>query len=172
MEAEMDELTGVLNRRAFERQLKAGMEYTKLENQPLTIAMIDVDRFKSLNDKYGHVAGDKALQSVANHLTRFVRTGDTVARYGGDEFVVIFPGLCKEGASAMVDRLKASVLPMHLEISIGVATFPSDGRSIMELIELADKRMYRDKEENYAAWKGVKLGAEFEMPTLANLRME
>ncbi len=170
IEAEIDELTGVLNRRAFERQLRAGMEYAKLENQPLTIAMVDVDRFKSLNDKYGHVTGDKALQSVANHLTRFVRTGDIVARYGGDEFVVILPGLCREGASAMVDRLKASVLPFQLEISIGVATYPADGRSTAEIIELADKRMYQDKGEHHAGCKETKSDVELEIPAPPNLK--
>ena len=153
IEADTDELTGMLNRRAFDRQLRAAMEYAKLENRPLTIAMIDVDGFKSLNDRYGHITGDKALRSVANHLTRFVRAGDTVARYGGDEFVIIFPGLCKEGAGAMVSRVKASILPMQLEISIGVATYPSDSRSIVEILELADTRMYQDKEAHHARCK-------------------
>ena len=150
LEADTDQLTGVLNRRAFDRQLTVSIEYARLENQPLTVAMIDVDGFKSLNDRYGHLAGDRALHSVANHLTRFVRIGDTVARYGGDEFVIILPGLCKESASAMVDRLKASVLPMQLEISIGIATYPSDSRNIIEIVELADKRMYQDKVEHHA----------------------
>ena len=129
IEADTDELTGVLNRRAFDRQFKSSLEYARLDNQPLTLAMIDVDGFKSLNDQYGHITGDEALRSVANHLTRFVRAGDTVARYGGDEFVILCPGLCKEGARGMVNHLKASILPMELEISIGVATYPSDGRS-------------------------------------------
>ena len=157
IEADTDELTGLLNRRAFNRHFKLSLEYARLENQPLTIAMIDVDGFKSLNDQYGHVAGDEALRSVAGFLTRFVRAQDAVVRYGGDEFVILCPGLSREGAMGMVNRIKSSILTLGIELSIGTATYPSDGRSTRELIELADKLMYGEKQEHHARHKIVVL---------------
>ncbi len=158
IESYTDELTGLPNRRAFDRQFKSSLEYAKFEKQPLTIAMIDVDEFKFLNDQYGHAAGDEALCSVANYLTRFIRTQDMVARYGGDEFVIICPGLCREGANSMVNRLKTSILPMGIELSIGVATYPSDGQNMAEIMELADKLMYQEKEEHHAKHKITRIG--------------
>ena len=158
IESYTDELTGVPNRRAFDRQFKSSLEYAKFEKQPLTIAMIDVDEFKFLNDQYGHTAGDEALRSVANYLTRFIRTQDMIARYGGDDFVIICPGLCREGAISMVNRLKTSVLPMGIELSIGVATYPSNGQNMSEIMELADKLMYQEKEEHHARHKITRIG--------------
>jgi diguanylate cyclase (GGDEF)-like protein len=150
VEADIDELTGVLNRRAFDRQFKSSLEYARLENQPLAVAMIDVDGLKSLNDQYGHTTGYEALRSIADYLTRFVRACDFLARYGGDEFVILCPGLSREDARGIVNRLRNSVLPMGLELSIGVAAYPSDSRNAAEIIELADKLMYREKERHHA----------------------
>ena len=158
IESYTDELTGVPNRRAFDRQFKSSLEYARLENQPLTVVMIDLDKFKSLNDQYGHITGDEALRSVGSYLKGFVRAQDAVARYGGDEFVIICPGLCKEGSISMVKRLRASVLPMGIELSIGAATYPSDGKNMAEIMELADKLMYQEKEEHHARHIIVKIG--------------
>lgn len=157
IEADTDELTGLLNRRAFNRHFKLSLDYARLESQPLTIAMIDVDGFKSLNDQCGHVAGDEALRSVAGFLTRFVRAQDAVARYGGDEFVILCPSLSREGAMGMVNRIKSSILTLGIELSIGAATYPSDGRSTRELIDLADLRMYGEKQEHHARHRAVVL---------------
>jgi diguanylate cyclase (GGDEF)-like protein len=81
-----------------------------------------------------------------------------IARYGGDEFVIICPGLCREGAISMVNRLRTFVLPMGIELSIGVATYPSDGQNMAEIIKLADKLMYKEKEEHHARHKIAKIG--------------
>ncbi|MBI5935762.1 MAG: GGDEF domain-containing protein [Chloroflexi bacterium] len=156
IESLTDELTGALNRRAFDRQFESSLSFAKLENQPLTIIMVDVDKFKSLNDQYGHIVGDEALRLVANHLTKLVRTQDTVARYGGDEFSIICPGLSGEGAKSLVNRLKASIPPMGIELSLGIATYPFDGKNATELLEHADSLMYQDKENHHTKSDGVK----------------
>ena len=148
IESFTDELTGTLNRRAFDRQFEASLSFAKLEGQPLTIFMIDVNEFKSLNDQFGHIAGDEALCSVVDHLTHLVRTQDSVARYGGDEFTIICPGLGREGAKSMANRLKVTIPPMGIELSLGVATYPFDGKNAKELLEHADRLMYQQKEEH------------------------
>lgn len=160
LESYTDELTGVLNRRAFDHQFKSSLEYARLENQPLTVVMIDLDKFKSLNDQYGHITGDEALRSVGSYLKGFVRAQDAVARYGGDEFVILCPGLCKEGAISMVNRLRTSIRPLEVELSIGVATYPFDGQSMMEIMEFADKLMYQEKEIHHVRQKSPRLTSE------------
>ncbi len=157
IESFTDELTGVLNRRAFDRQFESGLSFAKLDNQPLTIIMIDVDRFKALNDQYGHIVGDEALRLVANHLTNLVRTQDLVARYGGDEFIIICPGLSGKGVNSMVNRLKTSIHPMGIELSLGIATYPFDGQNVTELLEHADRLMYQEKEDHHTKSDGVKM---------------
>jgi len=156
IESATDELTGAFNRRAFDRQLEAGLSFANLENQPLTIIMIDLDKFKALNDQFGHIVGDEALRLVAEHLTQLVRTQDTVARYGGDEFTIICPGLSGEGAKSMVNRLKTSIPPMGIELSLGIATYPFDGKNAKELLDHADRLMYRDKENHHTKSNEVK----------------
>ena len=148
-EAYTDALTGVPNRRAFNTLINTNFEFAKRANQPLTIVMVDVDGFKSLNDQYGHITGDKALRAVAKHLTRLVRARDVVARYGGDEFVIICPGLSQEGTRALANRLRTASRPLHLEISFGFATYPSEGQSIVDIIELADNELYQEKQRHH-----------------------
>jgi diguanylate cyclase (GGDEF)-like protein len=148
IESSTDELTGAFNRRAFDRQFEDSLSFAKMENQPLTIFMIDVDEFKSLNDQFGHIIGDEALRSVANHLTKLVRTQDMVGRYGGDEFIIICPGLSRDGANSLANRLKASIPPMGIELSLGIATYPFDGQNATDLLEHADRLMYQQKDEH------------------------
>lgn len=156
-EAYTDELTGIPNRRAFDRLSKASFEFAKRANQPLTIVMIDMDKLKSFNDQFGHVIGDEALRTIAKHLASFVRAGDAVARYGGDEFAIICPGLSKDDAKGMANRLRDSVLPMEIELSMGVATYPSDGQRIVDIVEFADKLLYLEKEQHHARRKSAKV---------------
>jgi diguanylate cyclase (GGDEF)-like protein len=116
---------------------------------------MDLDGFKGVNDRHGHQAGDFVLRRLAAILCDALRTGDTVCRYAGDEFVALLPETTVEEAEAVLSRLKERVratgheLPdgtvVKVGISVGAAAFPDDGSSLEELIHRADKAMYRDK---------------------------
>jgi diguanylate cyclase (GGDEF)-like protein len=116
---------------------------------------MDLDGFKGVNDQHGHQAGDFVLRRLAAILCETLRTGDTVCRYAGDEFVALLPETTVEEAEAVLSRLKDRVrstgheLPdgtvVTVGISVGAAAFPDDGSSLEELIHRADKAMYRDK---------------------------
>jgi two-component system, cell cycle response regulator len=156
--ATSDPLTGLFNRGyvddRFSIELSRARRYRKL----LTIAVIDADRFKSLNDSYGHAAGDLVLRKLGAILRDSFRQSDTVARYGGEEFVVILPEMDIETAHRKLESLRALVAstPMELgssgeevqvTISAGLATFPQDGDAATELYALADERMFQAKKE-------------------------
>ena len=156
--ATSDPLTGLFNRGyvddRFSIELSRARRYRKL----LTIAVIDADRFKSLNDSYGHAAGDVVLRKLGAILRDSFRQSDTVARYGGEEFVVILPEMDIETAQRKLESLRALVAstPMGLgssgeevqvTISAGLATFPQDGVDATELYALADERMFQAKKE-------------------------
>lgn len=148
--ASLDPLTNVANVAHFYRELG------KLEQNPVdfTVLVVDVDELKSINDRYGHQTGSAAIQTVANVLRRVVRGSDVLARYGGDEFVVILRDADEEGARIVIQRirqmLEAEILPGTLQhtvsVSIGWAIFGEDGKSSEDLLEAADARMYRDKQ--------------------------
>lgn len=144
-DADTDALTGLLNRRAFDRGFKEIFEAARQSKRAFTVMMIDVDGFKSMNDTQGHLAGDRALQSIARVLTRFVRSQDILARYGGDEFVLLCPTLSAEDAVVMAKRFKTLTLPMGLGLSMGLATYPLDGASMADIVQVADQRMYEEK---------------------------
>lgn len=154
-----DELTGLGNRRHFNEKLVQEWSRASRTQQPLALAMIDVDWFKKYNDHYGHQMGDECLKNVANVLASIInRTGDVVARYGGEEFAVIAPDTTAEGAQVIAEKFRMSLqlhaLP-HAEsklgcvtASIGVATaIPTKGESPISLIKIVDKALYRAKEE-------------------------
>lgn len=119
---------------------------------------IDLDHFKKLNDRYGHVLGDRVLENFAATLQESVREGDLAGRYGGEEFLVILPDERVEGAMAMAERLTqqlssrpmahADGVPLHVSVSIGIACLDdAEFRSARELIDAADQSMYRVKRE-------------------------
>jgi two-component system, cell cycle response regulator len=156
--ATSDPLTGLFNRGyaddRFSIELSRARRYRKL----LTIAVIDADRFKSLNDSYGHAAGDLVLRKLGAILRDSFRQSDTVARYGGEEFVVILPEMDIETAQRKLESLRALVASTPVElgssgeevrvtISAGLATFPQDGDDATELYALADERMFQAKKE-------------------------
>ncbi|MBN8579209.1 MAG: GGDEF domain-containing protein [Anaerolineae bacterium] len=149
IEAHADALTGILNRRGFDHHLDTRLAYTKKENRPLTIMMVDVDNFKALNDQHGHVVGDNVLRAIAKHLSQLVRSQDLVARYGGDEFVIICPGLSKEDAKGMANRIRKSLSAREIALSIGVATYPTDAQNKTDLLVCADKQMYDEKNNHH-----------------------
>ena len=146
-----DALTGCYNRRSFEMQLDREMQVAKRQHQPLSLIMLDLDRFKQLNDSVGHDAGDAALRKLADCFRQELRGVDSAARFGGDEFALILPQAYSEGAQIVAERLRARIEEIHipgfgnLSASIGIATFPAHGSSRSDLVIAADAALYSAK---------------------------
>lgn len=153
--SDRDELTALYNMRAFSRL--AGREHdlaTRMETA-YSILMIDVDRLKKINDTYGHEAGNRALQMVADALVRLTRSSDIVARYGGDEFIVLLTHADNDTAEEVAQRIRNVVFSTTLEVgtqiarvkaNVGTGTFPRDGNNLQAVMTAADRAMYKDKE--------------------------
>jgi diguanylate cyclase (GGDEF)-like protein len=146
--ARYDELTGLANRRALFEELERAISAAKRQGQPMSVIMLDFDHFKELNDSQGHQAGDALLSSSAAAWTEIVRTTDTVARYGGDEFVVVLPDCSQELAVSTADRLRA-VVPHDTSCSAGVATWDA-GETPGQLVDRADQALYQAKQAGRA----------------------
>ena len=155
--AETDPLTWLFNRRHFDRRLEAESNRALRAEHLLALLMIDIDRFKTINDRFGHQTGDLVLQAVATGIKQAVRLYDVPTRYGGDEFAVILPEADTEAASRVarrtLERIAAQALPPEMaaagaviSVSIGVATFPRPLADAHSLLEAADAAMYRAKE--------------------------
>ncbi|MCA1633494.1 MAG: sensor domain-containing diguanylate cyclase [Acidobacteria bacterium] len=146
-----DGLTGCFNRRFFEIQLERDLHLATRTGQPVSLIMLDVDRFKLVNDTHGHDAGDVALRIIAGALREEVRGVDTAARYGGEEFAVILPQAGLEGALLVAERLRARIemteLPGlgRITASFGVATFPEHASSRELLVTKADRALSHAK---------------------------
>ena len=138
-----DALTGLPNRRAFEDELRREMARATRLRLPLTVALIDLDGFKQLNDNAGHAAGDAALRATAGAWGHGLRSMDVLARYGGDEFAVLLPGCTLPEAHEVLDRMRLST-PLGLGCSIGVTSW-HDGEPGDELIARADTALYASK---------------------------
>ncbi|MEI5996643.1 diguanylate cyclase [Paraburkholderia bengalensis] len=154
----VDGLTGVGNRRKFEEDLDTSWRHCLRETMPLSLVMVDVDYFKRYNDRYGHQAGDRCLQTVAKRLTQMLRRPyDTVGRYGGEEFACLLPNTPLEAATRIALGMEEGVRALTLEhldsgcaetvtISAGVATLiPTAEISPAELLEAADQQLYEAK---------------------------
>jgi len=139
--ARTDALTGVLNRRAFDDRFDEELARASRTKRPLTLLLIDIDGFKSINDRFGHQAGDRVLQQVANAFSQG-RTIDKVGRLGGDEFALLLPETSASGATELADRLKPSMEPA---VSVGIASWPDHGTTAAELHEAADCALYAAK---------------------------
>jgi len=151
--AQRDALTGVFSRRAFEERLSHDLDLALRNKTALTLAYIDLDDFKVVNDTRGHAAGDEALRATGLALTRATRRVDTVARLGGDEFAVVLPDTDRRGAELVVEKLRADLrdalgpVAPQLTCSIGVVTFTNAIPAMEEAVRAVDKLMYQAKRE-------------------------
>ena len=154
--AHTDGLTELYNYRFFQRLLGVEMSRAQRFRRPLSLIMLDVDDFKMYNDLYGHQAGDQALRQLARLLRRSSRSYDLVARYGGDEFVVILPETDKKTAAEVAERIRTVVektriedahhgLGWHITASLGIASFAEDAAEKADLIHKADQALYHAK---------------------------
>ena len=153
--AARDRLTGVYNRGQFDSALEFEVARAMQMGHELTIAVLDLDRFKSINDTFGHAAGDRVLVEVAARLARSMRASDMVARYGGEEFVVLFPQTNRAAAAVRVETLRAQIaaFPMltaegeelTITCSAGIAELPLDGLDADTLLARADRRLLAAK---------------------------
>jgi len=148
-----DSLTGLYVRRYFMVKLQEEIHRAERYKKRLSVIMADLDRFKKINDTYGHDAGDRALRTISKFLQKNIRDVDAIARYGGEEFVMLIPDADKEAAFCLAERLRDELAKVELEdlppitISLGIATYPSDGTDLEELIKKADAAMYEAKKQ-------------------------
>lgn len=152
--ANRDPLTGLYNRRYLQTTLERELARCERDGSPLSLMIIDIDHFKQINDKFGHNAGDEVLRQLGLLLNVGARQDDVPCRYGGEEFVVLFPNMSTENALKRGEQLRAVFAqtmvasqhgPVHTTISIGVATFPMHGTNMDELTHGADLALYTVK---------------------------
>jgi two-component system chemotaxis response regulator CheY len=157
--ATIDSLTGVLNRRAFMERIEVEVHRSNRENLDLSLILVDIDHFKSINDRYGHQVGDRVLQKFTEQLTKPSREYDFVGRYGGEEFVICLPGSNENQALSVAERMRKTVENMKIMLpygsqsiqitaSFGVACFRLGPDDTVDLLTArADEAMYRGKAE-------------------------
>ncbi|HDC4405433.1 TPA: diguanylate cyclase [Enterobacter cloacae] len=155
LHANFDALTGLPNRRLLVNRLELALTQARADRKEVALLFIDLDRFKPVNDMYGHAVGDELLRLVAHRLQSVLREGDTVARLGGDEYIVLLPGLQandplrKETAEKINSVLSQSFMindhVITVSGSIGAATYPHDATDVETLLNTADKAMYITK---------------------------
>ena len=149
-------MTGLFNRGHFDDRLAMELARAHRSHRELALVMMDVDRFKDFNDRFGHAAGDVGLKTIADRVRQMTRLSDIVARYGGEEFVFLLPDTTAEAALDKMEQIRAAIaeLPIvlprgqgetFLTISAGIATYPHDGLAAEELIDEADARLFRAK---------------------------
>lgn len=150
-----DQLTGLLNRRVFTEQLTARLASARRAGTPLAVAILDIDHFKAVNDRFGHSTGDTVLAGLGRLIGARFRAEDVRGRWGGEEFVLALPGLCSRDAARVLDILRQQFmalsvetedgLPVSVTFSCGVSVFPDDGTSVGRLVAEADRRLYLAK---------------------------
>ena len=153
-----DTLTGLANRRQFARQLRRAFQECAKASTPFALVFIDIDRFKLINDSFGHRTGDLVLRALAARLKEGFRDVDTIARVGGEEFGVILRDLDSAGAYQVADRVRSTIAaepinpgatftggPVAVTVSMGIAVFPQDGTTAAALMDAADRALYAAK---------------------------
>lgn len=147
-----DELTGLFNKRYLNKSIEREILRAKRRSTLCSLIFIDIDHFKHLNDKYGHVSGDKVLKAIADVILQSVRSCDLPCRYGGEEFAILLPDTDKQGGQLLAERIREGIHDIRIlgirervSVSAGVAAFPEDAQNGNELIHLADKAMYQAK---------------------------
>ncbi len=152
--AQHDPLTGICNRTLFEERLKTSLVLAQRSGTAVGVMYLDVDRFKSINDSLGHAVGNQVLQAVVKRLEGCLRTHDTVARMGGDEFTLLLPdvkdkdqcaGFAERAVRAFVEPISVGGHQLSVQASVGVALFPEDGEDAESLLKNADTAMYQAK---------------------------
>jgi diguanylate cyclase (GGDEF)-like protein len=153
--SDRDELTSLYNMRAFARLAEQEHDAASRGDRPYSILMIDIEHLKTINDTYGHEAGSRAVNLVAEALLRLTRSSDVVARYGGDEFIALLSGVDKEIAEEVAQRVRNVVFSTTLEVdvkmvrvkvNVGAASFPETGNNLQTVMAAADRAMYKDKD--------------------------
>jgi diguanylate cyclase (GGDEF)-like protein len=146
-----DHLTGLANRRRFERQMEREVERVQRYQHPFSLLMIDIDRFKDLNDNFGHDAGDEAIRRLSKVLREGTRGIDLAARIGGEEFAVLLVETAREGALEVAERLRTAIKGLeipkagNITASFGVAECPSDAQTAPDILKAADIALYEAK---------------------------
>jgi len=169
-QANHDVLTGLANRKLLQDRLTGAEARARRSGESFALVVVDLNKFKEINDTLGHAAGDEVLISVSNKLKALPRSSDTVARIGGDEFVLLLEGVQKgKGMDRLIANLsRIGDMPVILEnggevrvgLSIGVAIYPDDTNEVDRLFSLADADMYRDKQVQGATPEGDPIFAE------------
>jgi diguanylate cyclase (GGDEF)-like protein len=176
LNAVTDPLTGLYNRRLFGEGFEKELNRARRYGLPLGLVMLDLHRFKEVNDKHGHPSGDEVLRAAATTLKKALRTSDSAFRIGGDEFAVLLPqtdaeqalGLSRRIETVFAETLQSLPLSVNVTMDQGVATFPQDGEQADQLIRIADERLYRLKHANHRKLgNGVAKAAAAPSPALA-----
>jgi diguanylate cyclase (GGDEF)-like protein len=152
--ATTDPLTGLLNRRSFQAACLREFERFRRQGSPLSLMLLDIDHFKSINDRFGHDVGDQALTALASTCLAKLRRTDVMARLGGEEFVILTPGSKPDDAMLLAERLRVSVAQMttgrdqiSFTVSIGLAEAHARDPSIEDVLVRADQALYQAKNE-------------------------
>jgi diguanylate cyclase (GGDEF)-like protein len=157
LNAVTDPLTGLYNRRLFQESFEKELNRARRYGLPLGVVILDLHRFKEVNDRYGHPRGDEVLRAAATTLQKALRTSDSAFRIGGDEFALLLPQTDLSNAIALGRRIEAVfadlLRPLQMAFVVtmdhGIATFPQDGDQVDQLIHVADERLYRFKHANH-----------------------